>query len=177
MRALHHSFIAMVIALSGSGCGGAIELDVSVTEPATRVEVDTRCDNGGCDVPAQVEVEVSIKNDDQPGATVEILQYRVDYDLIDAEGQVPFHAGAARWSVGAGTPATFLVPAAGQRQREEILTLFGYVRVDATGTLTLAGYDQDDEVVTGAAQFAIGFGDFEGGVGGEGEDEPDGGTP
>lgn len=174
MRALHHSLVVSVMALSA--CDEAAGLDVSFGsgQYAPPVQVDTRCDNGGCETPAYLEVEVSIGGEPRADAVVEILQYRVDYDLAGVGEEVPFFAAATILTVSAGTPATFNVLAAGDRQRDWILTEFGYESLEGTAKLTLAGYDQDDEVIMADARFDIGFGDFQDDSGAEGED---GGTP
>jgi len=172
MRALHHSFIALVVAAS-LGCDETAELEVILG--AGQVEVDTRCDNGGCEEASTLAVQANITTDDRPATSVDLEQYRVDYNLSGTDESVPFFASPMNLRVSAGAPVTFTVHPAGDRQREWILSRFGYDVVDGTGTLVLAGYDQDDNLVTAEAVFDIAFGDFV--TDGGGEEEADGGTP
>lgn len=173
--------ITVSLALFAFGCSGAVELDVGLASGASGapVQVDTRCDNGGCESGDRVDLVVGIRNDDQPAATVEVQQYRVSYDLPDVAPEVvPYFAAELEVSIVAGSPATLSVKAVGQRQREWILSRAGYDQIDGTATVTLAGYDQDDEVVEAQVDFAIAFGDFVTDPGSQGEgEEDDGGTP
>jgi hypothetical protein len=157
------SFTPVALAALLGGCGDAEVLVVTfgTGKYAPPVEVDTRCDNGGCDGSEQIEVRIKVE-DDAPGsdAEVEILQYRVDYSLFSVEGEVPYYANVTSVRVAAEEPAEFNVRAAGQRQRDRITSQFGYDQIDGIGTLTLAGYDQDNEIVLAEAQFDILFGDF-----------------
>ena len=143
---------------------------------AAAVDVDTRCENGGCDSLEQVEASVSIDAHGHADAAIEILQYRVDYDLVGVAEQVPYYASETNLTVSADTAATLTVNAAGERQREWIIARFGFDQLQGTATLTLAGYDQDDNVKQAEAEFAIRFGDLEDGSGG-GDAGQDGGTP
>jgi hypothetical protein len=160
-----HTLGRSSVVLFAAVCGCNVAVDMSVTlgsgGHAAPVHVDTRCQNGGCGAADQLEVHVSVQSDDIPNPAVEILQYRVDYDLPDVLELVPYYASATSVDVSAEAPATFNVRAAGERQREWIVS-GGYDRIDGTGTLTLAGYDQDDKVRTAEASFDIVFGDFGG---------------
>jgi len=157
----------MVITLFGCADEAKLSITFGTGQYGPPIGVDTRCDNGGCEGPVQLEVQVSVEAKDHPNAAFEILQYRVDYDLSGVEEQVPYFAGVTSLNVSADTPATLNVHAAGERQREWVLSRYGYDSIDGTATLTLAGYDQDDKVITSEAPFDIQFGDFPSGGGGD----------
>jgi hypothetical protein len=167
MTASSRSFTALLLPFF-VGCA---DVDLDITLGASQVEVDTRCETecGGSD---QLQVDVGISNEGRRDSAVEIRQYRVDYELLDVQGQVPFYADEMLQEVTVESPATFSVRAAGSIQREWIVKQFGYDRIDGTATLTLAGHDEDDQLVLAEASFAIAFGDFA--VAGDGKD---GGTP
>lgn len=136
-------------------------------ELAPPVEVDTLCDNGGCDGLEQLEAELHFQDHDllNPDAQVEILQYQVQYDLFafdeEAEGEaLPFYANLTSVRVDLGESTAFNVRAAGERQRDWVRSRFGSDQVDGVGTLTLAGFDHRNEVVQVDVEFDIAFGDF-----------------
>lgn len=173
MLASRIPFIALLIPCFGCAEDAKLSIEINGGQP---VEVDTRCDNGGCDEPVHVEALLSIKGDDHPNATVEIFQYRVVYDLSGVE-DVPYHAATTNLDVSVTAPATLTAVAASERQRAWVLSEVGYDRVEGTATLELAGYDQDDEVVLAEAEFEILFGDSDGTTSGDAGSDTDGGTP
>src|SRR5574341_2551651 len=98
MHALHRPSLALWIVLLG--CEPTAELSVTIGDP---VEVDTRCDSG-CNDQA-MEVQVSLAEDARANAEVEILQYRVEYELSGVE-EVPFYADRTSLNVSVDEPVT-----------------------------------------------------------------------
>jgi len=139
-----------------------ITFDDSANAPP--VEVDVVCINGGCD-PLDLVATLTFEQHDllSSSAEVEILQYKVEYDIAsDAEAEEPpFYANYTSVLVALGESASFTVVAVGQSQRDWVFEEYGGGTIDsAIGRLTLAGFDHKNEVVEVDAQFAIRFGDF-----------------
>jgi hypothetical protein len=161
--------IVGVAALATTGCqnpdtSSMLSITFGPGEFAPPVEVDSNCSNGGCDGLEELEARLTF---DQQGfvsgtAQVEILEYRVDYSLygLDTDKQPPYYAGLTDVLVDVGSTADFNVRAAGTRQRDWVALRYGTEQLDGTGTLTLAGYDQLNNLVHVEADFDISFGDF-----------------
>jgi len=161
--------IVGVSALTATGCqspdtSSMLSITYGSGEFAPPVEVDTNCDDGGCDGLEQLQATL---NFDQQGfvsgtAQVEILQYKVEYGLYDlaADNQPPYYAGVTTVVVNINDSVDFNVRAAGSNQRDWIRARYGDRQLDGTATLTLAGYDQLNQVVQVSSDFDISFGDF-----------------
>lgn len=162
--------IVGIAAFATAGCepvpvSDLLRITYGSGEHAPPVLVDVNCNNGGCDGLEQLEAELTFEEGTgfiPSDATVEILQYRVDYDLdgLEVEEQPPFYAGVTTVLVTVGETVTFNVRAAGQRQRDWMLSHFGADQFDGEATITLAGYDHRNEIVFADAPFDISFGDF-----------------
>jgi len=159
-----------ITALGVTGCqpsetSDQLRISFGTGEFAPPVEADTLCSNGGCDGFEQVEAQLDFDSGGSftsSDAYVEILQYRVDYDLagVDDEEQPPFYANETSVICNIDEPATFNVLTVGQTQRDYVRSHFGTEQIDGTATLTLAGYDHRNGVVQVDANFAISFADF-----------------
>lgn len=141
-----------------------LEITFGSGSGAPPIQLDVDCGNGGCDaVPALTglltyNADVASSAEDQ----VEILQYRVDYQLAAPNDLIamPYFAGHLAFELPVGESAEFSVAAAADRQRDFILERLPGQAVAGTATLMLAGYDLQNEQVFPRAQFEIFFGDF-----------------
>jgi len=156
-------------ALGVTGCEPAATSDfVRITfgagEFAPPVEADTLCSNGGCDGFEQLEATLNFDSGASfmsSDAYIEILQYRVLYDMGgDEEEQPPFYSNETSVICHLDEPVTFNVLAVGQSQRDYVRSHFGTEQVDGTATLEIEGYDHRNGFVTASANFAISFADF-----------------
>lgn len=90
---------------------------------------------------------------------IELVQYRVDYDVPLVPGEIPYFAGTLGVSLAPGNGTTLALTAAGSRQRDFVGERVGGDNVAGTATLTLAGYDWDDAQLLIEGEFDIRFGD------------------
>jgi hypothetical protein len=157
-------------ALVAGGCEGRSledDLRMTVTGDAAPVVVDLACD--GCGTWVEVEVyfdpDAYVAEDDE----VVIEQYRIDYELDRVDEQPPFLAGQTEQHVWADDRASFLLSLAGSAQIEHVREHSGGDAVEGRATLTVAGYDDQDEQVFVEKALAI---RFEYGSGAEQESAP-----
>lgn len=131
---------------------------------APPVQVDVDCLNGGCESIEELAGELTYSDEEATAvdAEVEILQYRIDYALAAPHDDVdlPYFAGHVALTVKVGETVGFNVVAAGEKQRQFILARYPDDQLRGTATLTLAGYDQQNEQVFPRADFDIYFDDF-----------------
>ncbi len=131
-------------------------------EAGPPIDVDTICSNGGCDVPAELEVNVRYDDDGgmvDPEAAVELRQYRLDYTFDDLTN-VPYFAGATSVLVPVGEQVTLRLRVAGAVQRDFFSSRFGASEVDGAARLTIEGYDQENALVQVSGDLDLAFGDF-----------------
>jgi len=163
------SMLCGVLVLGAIGCGAPATVDLLRIGfggglGAPPIQVDSDCSNGGCaELPAltgQLTYDADIASTAED--YVEILQYRVDYQLAAPNDQVamPYFAGHLSLMVPVGETLDFNVAAAADRQRDLIRTRLPGQSVSGTATLMLAGYDLKNEQVFPKAEFEIFFGDF-----------------
>jgi hypothetical protein len=162
VRRIHSTWLlGALIGCSGSTADVAI-LSLSDTD----VSVDSRCLSSACqdDTPT---LTISIPEDITVGssASLELVQYRVDYTLPDlsADGTVPFFAAALdTQTVEFAGSATIDITPASDQQRDWVYALVGGAVVDGTATMTLQAYDELDELVSLSLDFDIIFADLAG---------------
>jgi hypothetical protein len=135
---------AVLGVLLGSGCGRTLEDDlrVSIAGEGRTVVVDLGCATcvPAVDVDVYFDPDAYLADDDE----IVIEQYRVDYDLSGV-GRVPYFAGVLELHVRADEDGSFVATLAGTAQREHVLQASPEDDVEGRATLTLAGYDSDDE--------------------------------
>jgi hypothetical protein len=168
------AYVAAVFGLVLGACQDASSDILIITfSNGAAAFVDTQCANGGCDGPDRVAVELAFNEGEEPpeDAEIEILQYRVDYKLnladqgSDEEATaMPFFAAETQTVVTLAQPGLMTIQAAGNRQRDYMVANYGTQQVDAVGTLTVAGFDQRNEIVQVSATFNITFADALGGL-------------
>jgi len=134
------------------------------SENAPPLDIDVVCVNGGCE-PLDLTATLTFQEDDLllGTAEVEILQYKVEYDIEDDPEveEPPPYANYTSVLVPLGESSSFSVVAVSQAQRDWVYDEYGSELIDdAFGVLTLAGFDHLNEVVEVDAQFAVRFGDF-----------------
>lgn len=88
---------------------------------------------------------------------VVLEQYRVDYDLEALDDAPPFLAGVLEQHVRPDDDASFVINVAGSAQREHVREQSEGDDVEGRATLTLAGYDSDDQQVFVEQTIAIRF--------------------
>lgn len=125
-------------------------------------QVDTVCDNGGCEEPAQLSFSLSLDYDNAlpENDEVELLQYKVEYTAAGLSGKIPPFAGPAQIIARNGSSVPITLQVAGTQQREFVYNHIGGRKMRGTATLTLAGYDEKNERVDAEFGFSIRFGDY-----------------
>jgi hypothetical protein len=163
-RIKHLAFAAAIFCVI-SGCDdNAIEDKIVLTfaPNSTPVKVDTFCDNGGCSGEEKLTVRVEFDDDAYVAEDTEVAfeQYRIDYQLDEVSRDIPYFASPIRASLVPDDTTTVAVSASGKTQRTFVYKAVGDKVVKGTAYLTLAGYDDDDEVVMIEKSFDISFGDY-----------------
>lgn len=146
------------------GCGGTTADVATLVLDDADVSVDTLCPSACAgDTPL---LTVSIPEDITIGssASLELVQYRVDYALpsLSGAGEVPFFAAelGALAVAFAGSTAFALDPA-GDQQRDWVYAQVGGEGVEGVATVTIAAYDEQDALVNLSLDFDITFADLE----------------
>lgn len=136
---------------------------------APPIQLDVDCSNGGCAEAPTLTGLLTYNADVASSAEdhVEILQYRIDYQLTAPNDLIamPYFAGHLAFKLPVGESAEFSVAAAADQQRDFIRTRLPGQAVAGVATLMLGGYDLNNEQVFPRATFEVFFGDFV--VGGE----------
>jgi hypothetical protein len=151
-----------LILLCALGCDPEpVEEDLRVRFPdASRVEVDVDC-GGGCGGTSRLGVEIEYDAEFRPDdETVELLQYRIDYELDGLDEQPPFFADEQGIALTPGDVVSFDVTPAGPAQREFVREQADGESVSGVATITFAGYDYDDAQIFIEADFPIRFSDL-----------------
>lgn len=155
------------------GCGNRGEFTTIGFGAGIPAQVDTSC-GVTCAVPVQADLTLEDSESLPADASVEIKQYRIDYELAGLPEAMPFFADEISLVVLKGDTASFLFFPAGENQRSWAIDRFTGQDLSGQALLTMAGYDDINESVEITARFSIGFGDY-GVVGGtpppEGEDQ------
>ena len=144
------------------------EEQVAISVVDTPVEIDVDCDDAGaCGGAEQVEVDVTFTEHDliDDEAVIELMQYRVDYDVDELEGQeMPFFAenfGETGVEIAAGETVTVTVSVAGTTQRAWADSRLPNEEIDGTATITFAAYDHRNLLFEVASDpFEVRFDDY-----------------
>jgi len=135
---------------------------------APPVELDVDCEDGGCMGLVELEVQLTFETHEYSTieAMVKIVQYRVDYHVGAPydDLEVPYFSGNTSVALAIGDTTSFNIVVAGDTQREFLRPRIGERQAEGRATLTLAGYDHNDELVMPAADFDIFFDDYFSGV-------------
>ena len=163
MRRGIHVHASLVLALAGCGAPSTADwLTLRFVTEGGPFAIDTLCDNGGCE--ADSALWASVAYDEAggvvPDASVELLQYRVDYVVEGLAEPVPYLAGGLAVRVLAGAETSFALVLAAYRQREHLLEHLGQEAVEGRASVTLEGYDAGDLLVRLRAELAITAGDL-----------------
>jgi len=140
-----------------SGCSSRPledDLRMSVTGQGQAVTVDLSCDACAAEVDVSAYFDPDAYLD--PADEVVLQQFRVDYAL-DGVDQVPYLAGVLEQHVRPDDEASFVVSVAGSAQRAHVREASPDDDVEGRATLTLAGYDSDDQQAFVEADIAIRF--------------------
>lgn len=155
-----------VLWVAGCGSDSAAErLLVELDTGGGPVQVDSACAEacGGADqIAVTIEYPRKQYRDDE---IVEVLQYRVDYNLAHISRQMPYFAGTVSVGLAPGDSAGVVLTVAGTEQRDYVHAAVGGDPVGGTATLSFAGYDWDDGQFTTESEFDIRFSDLANGSG------------
>lgn len=133
---------------------------VSLEVTGQPVEFDTFCDGNVC---AGNKLASSVLAFDanvlvSETGRFEVQQFRIDYDIPDAD--IPFYAETTWAMVLVGTESPFNFRPAGEAQRDRARNSMTGDKLTGTATISLAGYDHRNEVVETEATFDIVFRDI-----------------
>ncbi|MCB9779807.1 MAG: hypothetical protein H6742_14675 [Alphaproteobacteria bacterium] len=152
---------AVPLLIAGTGCAQttAEMLEISLVN-GTAVTVDMVCDAAGCagdDVEAEVTFDAGLGVDD--GAIVYVYEYRVDYAFANTSDTAPFFADLVEFEVPVEGTTAFTFDAAGTAQRDWVYGWAQNPTEAGTATLTIAGYDHNDDVFEASTEFSVSFQD------------------
>ena len=145
---------------TGCATGAADMLEITLLDDLP-VSVDTVCTDTPCEgdgVEAELTFDPALGADDEAYFTVE--QYRVDYTFVNTGEEAPFYADDLDLEIVVDETMTFSFDAAGSAQRAWVYGLSSGDEEAATAVLTLAGYDQDDQVFEISHEFPVVFEDL-----------------
>jgi hypothetical protein len=176
VKRLQSALLALGLSLVGCDSDAAEDRLVVTVGDGSTVNVDTFCDPS-CSGAESIEVSLDYPREAYREAeTIELLQYRVDYQLSDVGGDTPFFAGLISVVLGPGDGDDLTLKVVGNAQREHVVEEVGGDAVSGTATLKLTGYDWSDSWVTIEHDFPIRFADVEGdNLGAAGNGGSDGG--
>lgn len=92
-----------------------------------------------------------------PADTLQLLQYRIDYDLTGSSQKLPYYAEPLSVVIKPGETKELALPAAGDAQRDRLSTTFAGKSTRAKASLQLAGYDWDNEQIFVKTEFDVQF--------------------
>jgi hypothetical protein len=92
-----------------------------------------------------------------PADTIQLLQYRVDYELPGSKAEIPYYAEPLSLVINPDELRTLTLTAAGAKQREQIEAALGSTIGRGNATLQLAGYDWDNRHVFVRTDFEVRF--------------------
>lgn len=159
---LRHSLAGLGV-LWAAGCGSdpaAERLLINIDTGGGPVQVDTACGTtcGGSD---QIAVTIRYPNKQyRDDDIVELLQYRIDYNLAFVKEGMPYFAGTVNVALAPGDSASMVLTVAGTAQRKYVAKEVGSDPVGGTATLKFAGYDWDDGQFTTESEFDLRFADL-----------------
>ncbi|MED5369988.1 MAG: hypothetical protein VX899_03155 [Myxococcota bacterium] len=117
-------------------------LRLTIDDPAT-VVIDSVC--SGCATTHTATLAYADGASGPSDAAFVFAQYRVDYALDDGS-TVDFYADTLDGSVAEGEYVDFNFTVSGRTQRAYVFETYGSEEVYGTATLTVEGYDWNDEV-------------------------------
>lgn len=161
---MNHRLTAWVplLALVGTGCNPvASDLITLTIAGGGTVDVDTVCADPclGDDVTAELSFEEHIAVDID--ATVELLQYKVEYRFDDLDPAPEYFADTITVSVANGQTTSFVVDLAAASQREYVDDEMDGELATGTATLTFAGYDFRDALIDLSVDVPVLFGRYD----------------
>lgn len=161
-RKTPNAWSACALVLAGStllGCSdisSAGRIELSITDADEPLIVSTGCEPA-CDRPV-LSVSLRYTSEMHPSAeSIELLQYRIDYALDPAVGDVPFYADTVAVELKPGETKTLTLAAAGSAQRAFLTRALGAQAAAGQATINFAGYDWEDRQVITSSTFSIRF--------------------
>lgn len=161
---MNHKLSACVplLALLGAGCNPVVAdlVELSVADGGT-VDVDTICDDPclGNEVSVEGTFEEHIAIDVE--ATVELLQYKVEYAFDAVDPAPDYFSDTISVTLTSGQTTTFTIDLAAASQREQVDEAMDGELATGTATVTFAGYDHRDELIELPVQVPIIFGRYD----------------
>ncbi|MBN2526783.1 MAG: hypothetical protein JXR76_10335 [Deltaproteobacteria bacterium] len=157
-------FVVTVLCGLLAACDDEISLEdeLEVLVESETVQLDTICENGGCDTLNAVQFTLALDaaNASSENDTVQFLQYRVDYQLPQLKKKIPFFAAPLDIVLSKGDETVFNIQIAGSKQRALVFNQVGGREVNGIARVTLAGYDELDDRVNFEFTFHVALGDF-----------------
>jgi hypothetical protein len=92
-----------------------------------------------------------------PADTLQLLQYRVDYDVTGSKLELPYYAESLSLVIKPGDQKALSLKAAGQAQRDKLRAKLGSSSGSARASLQIAGYDWDNQQVFIHTDFDVQF--------------------
>ena len=92
-----------------------------------------------------------------PEDTLQLLQYRIDYDLTGSTQELPYYAEPMSLVIKPGDQKELMLTAAGPAQRDWLKAKLGASSGSAKASLQLAGYDWDNHQVFLHSDFDVQF--------------------
>ena len=153
-RALQIATLACVTAAcSESLSEDRLEVEVDSTE-ATVVRFECAASCTASTVTLTINYPLASYN---PDDTLQLLQYRIDYDVSGSKLTLPYYAEPMSLVIKPGDDKEVTLTAAGQAQRDRLEAKLGASTGSAKASIQLAGYDWDNQQVFIHADFDVQF--------------------
>jgi len=146
------------------GCGAnPVEKDLSirVSDQALPLKISTSCEDPSCAELQQLHTEIVYAAGLPQTETVELDEYRVDYDLDGVKGPVPYFAAKKKLLLSPGESASLSLDISGSSQRSYLIKKLGHASASGIGRLTFAGYDHDNHQILAKSQFEVEVGEID----------------
>jgi hypothetical protein len=128
-----------------------VEVD-SIKAPVVRFACAAGCP--ASTVTLAIEYPVASYN---PEDTLQLLQYRIDYDVTGSKLELPYYAEPMSLVIKPGDQKELMLTAAGQAQRDSLEAKLGSSTASGKASIQLAGYDWDNQQVFIHADFDVQF--------------------
>lgn len=141
------ALVLVACATLGACNSAAVDDEISLSVAKTPAHITLGCAD---DCPmSTVVLDLEFEGGYRPSEDqVELLQYRVDYDIPDLRAKVPFFAAETAITLRPGGRVQISLPLVGRKQRSALTSGVTQLPMEGLVTLTLAGYDPQNENLT-----------------------------
>jgi hypothetical protein len=144
------------LCLVASTTGGCDESDaasyLAISLPTEPLTVDVSCTGADCDSATLLDVTIDWTRDPTqlpPDSEIDLYEYKIEYGFPDIVTEIPYYADKSQQVITAGGEVAFSVIAMGADQRAALAPYVTGAKVVAgTGSITFAGWDETDQVLT-----------------------------